>query len=85
MERFDSLVNAHGCLVNADCLELDYICEKGGYCDQVSILARTTGKTVDAPEDEYGVWPKAWTAPMPELQAEAVADRFGLHGPPLVR
>ncbi|GAB4566419.1 MAG: hypothetical protein Tsb0020_18080 [Haliangiales bacterium] len=69
----------HSCLENGDCLQLDYVCERDGYCDEISILARTSGGVrVAPPSDPEGEWPAKWKQHMPLLQGIMVADRFGL-------
>lgn len=66
----------HDCLMQGDCLRLAYLCGES-YCDEVSILARATGKTIEAPSDPTGWWSTSETR-LPLFEAVAVADRFGL-------
>jgi hypothetical protein len=69
----------HDCLIEGDCPELSYVCAESGYCDEVSILARTTGKRVKLSKDAATQWPRAPAGSVPLVQAVVIADRFGLH------
>lgn len=74
-EEDESYIRNHPCLVYGDCLELAYVC-RDSYCDEVSMLARATGKTIAPPDDPEGEW-TATEAPIPLFEAVALADRFG--------
>lgn len=67
-------VEYHSCLVEGDCLRLSYVCEEN-HCDEVSILAKSTGRKVPTPTDPETP-SKAVSVPLLELVA--LADRFGL-------
>jgi hypothetical protein len=70
------------CFDYGDCAAL-HICEEGGHCDALSLLARTTSRRASPPEvDEdldHEPWQKQWEGySMPVLQGIVLADRFGL-------
>ncbi len=73
------LMERHGCLVEADCVHLSCSCEKGAYCDRISIVASATGSTVSRPEDPDRELPAGFPASLPAFRAIAIADRFGHH------
>jgi hypothetical protein len=67
-------VEHHACLVYGDCVDLSYQCDES-YCDEVSILARATGKRVTPPTDPRGRWSGA---DAPVFESVVIADRYGL-------
>jgi hypothetical protein len=56
----------HGCLLYADCGSLAYVCENGGYCDQMSVVWEPAGQ-MEYRGEMYDVG-----------QIRALADRFGV-------
>lgn len=84
----------HSCLVYGGCSKSSYVCEegKGGFCDKVSILARTLGAVRTGPPMGDGqtkriaeTYPRKWHRYfMPALNGVLLADRNGLHRFPLV-
>jgi hypothetical protein len=74
-EKSSSYIENHTCLIYGDCLRLAYLCDDT-YCDEVSILARATGKKVAPPEDQESEW-TAGSQRMPVFELISIADRFG--------
>ncbi|MEM9073733.1 MAG: hypothetical protein AAGE52_34905 [Myxococcota bacterium] len=71
-------LNHHEGLYIHDSLALDYVCDEGGYCDEVSILAMATPVRSPPPDDSSEEWPDSYgDTHMPVLVAVALADRFG--------
>jgi hypothetical protein len=60
----------HGCLTYADCDNLDYVCEEGGYCDEVYLVLEKR-----KPIEIHG-------QSVPARKVRALADRFGVFTSP---
>lgn len=59
----------HDCLLNADCLTTEYLCDDD-YCDEVLFTGQWTERTVETPG-----WPGDGA---PLIEATTLADRFGV-------
>ncbi len=71
-----SYLENHDCLIEGDCVRLAYVCDDS-YCDEVSVVARATGRKTEPPADPEGEWtPPAKSMPVFELVV--LADRFGV-------
>jgi hypothetical protein len=68
-------VENHSCLLYGECLKLAYVCDEQ-HCDEVSVIARATGKQVTPPPDPRGQW-KGSSGPLPIFELISLADRFG--------